>query len=675
MSNDFAARIDELRTQIRYHSHLYYVLDAPEVSDADYDRLFRDLEQLEREHPDLVTPDSPTQRVGAPASDLFASVQHRQRMFSLDNVESIDELEAWEARMTRQLEDGRPGFVCELKIDGLAVSLTYERGLLVRGATRGDGVSGEDITPNVRAIDAIPLRLMGDAAEFMEVRGEVYMPLPAFEDLNKRQASQGDRLFTNPRNAAAGSVRQKDPGVTASRSLSIWVYQLGLVEGGPAFHRHWETLEYLRELGLRVNPASRAVQDLAGVEAYVAQAEIDRHGYSYQTDGVVVKLDSLSGQGRLGYTAKAPRWAVAYKFPPEEQTTTLRAIEINIGRTGAATPFAVLEPVFVGGANVGMATLHNEDEIHRKDVRVGDTVVVRRAGDVIPEVVGPVPGLRTGTETVWHMPSECPFCGHPIVRPEDGKVARCTGGLECPSRLREWLAHFASRGGMDIDGMGYKTIDLLLKEKLIANPADIFFLEADDLLAFEGWGEVSVGNLLAAIEAARHRPLHRLLVALGIRHVGGTVARLLSRSCGDMDRLLGTSAEDLAAIDWIGPIIAESVREWATDPENLALIQRLREGGVQLADTQTTAASALLEGLSFVITGTLSSLGRNEAKAAIEDRGGKVTSSVSRKTSAVIAGASPGSKLAKAGELGVDVLDEPAFLRLLEEGPQAAGLE
>ncbi len=675
MSNDFAARIDELRTQIRYHSHRYYVLDAPEVSDADYDRMFRELEQLEREHPDLVTPDSPTQRVGAPASDLFASVQHRQRMFSLDNVESIDELEAWEVRMTRQLEDERPGFVCELKIDGLAVSLTYERGLLVRGATRGDGVSGEDITPNVRAIDAIPLRLLGEAPDFMEVRGEVYMPLPAFEDLNQRQASRGDRLFTNPRNAAAGSVRQKDPGVTASRSLSIWVYQLGLIEGGPAFHRHWETLEYLRELGLRVNPASRAVPDLAGVEAYVAQAETDRHGYSYQTDGVVVKLDSLSGQGRLGYTAKAPRWAVAYKFPPEEQTTTLRAIEINIGRTGAATPFAVLEPVFVGGANVGMATLHNEDEIHRKDVRVGDTVVVRRAGDVIPEVVGPVPSLRTGTETVWHMPSECPFCGHPIVRPEDGKVARCTGGLECPSRLREWLAHFASRGGMDIDGMGYKTIDLLLKEKLIANPADIFFLEPDDLLAFEGWGEVSVGNLLAAIEAARHRPLHRLLVALGIRHVGGTVARLLSRSCGDMDRLLGTSAEELAAIDGIGPIIAESVREWATDPENLALIQRLREGGVQLADTQTTTASTLLEGLSFVITGTLSSLGRNEAKAAIEDRGGKVTSSVSRKTSAVIAGASPGSKLAKAGELGVDVLDESAFLRLLEEGPQAAGLE
>jgi DNA ligase (NAD+) len=596
-------------------------------------------------------------------------------MFSLDNVESIEDLEAWEARMARQLEDERRGYVCELKIDGLAVSLTYEHGVFVRGATRGNGLSGEDITPNIRAIDAIPLRLLGTAPDVMEVRGEVYMPLPAFEDLNERQGARGDRLFTNPRNAAAGSVRQKDPAVTASRSLSVWVYQLGYVEGGPGFGRHWETLEYLRELGLRVNPASEAVPDLAGVEAYVVRAEGDRHRHEYQTDGVVVKLDNLSEQRTLGFTAKAPRWAVAYKFPPEEQTTTLRAIEINIGRTGAATPFAVLEPVFVGGANVGMATLHNEDEIHRKDVRVGDSVVVRRAGDVIPEVVGPVPSLRTGKEQVWHMPPTCPFCGHPIVRPEDGKVARCTGGLECPSRLREWLAHFASRDGMDIEGMGYKTIDLLLREELIENPADIFFLKAEDLLGFDGWGEVSVGNMLAAIDAARTRPLHRLLVALGIRHVGGTVARMLSRSSGDMDRLLGAAEAELAAIEGIGPTIAASVREWASDPENLALIDRLRAGGVQLADEQQSSSSSLLEGLAVVITGTLSALGREEAKAAVEDRGGRVTSSVSKKTSVVVAGVSAGSKLARAEELGVPILDETSFLRLLEEGPEAIGLE
>jgi DNA ligase (NAD+) len=674
MAEAVAVRIDRLRGQIRHHAHRYHVLDAPEVSDVEYDRLFRELEALEAKHPGLVTPDSPTQRVGAPASDLFAPVQHRQRMFSLDNVESIGDLEAWEMRMARQLGDGRRGYVCELKIDGLAVSLTYERGLLVRGATRGDGLSGEDITANIRAIDVIPLRLLGTVPDFIEVRGEVYMPLPAFDDLNKRQAASGDRLFTNPRNAAAGSVRQKDPAVTASRSLSIWVYQLGSVEGGPVFERHWDTLEYLRDLGLRVNPASRAVPDLAGVESYIAQAEGDRHRHSYQTDGVVVKLDSLSDQGSLGYTAKAPRWAVAYKFPPEEQSTVLRAIEIHIGRTGAATPFAVLEPVFVGGANVGMATLHNEDEIHRKDVRVGDTVVVRRAGDVIPEVVGPVPSLRTGNEQIWHMPSTCPFCGHAIVRPEDGKVARCTGGLECPSRLREWLAHFASRDGMDIEGMGYMTIDLLLREKLIADPADIFFLKADDLLGFEGWGDISVGNLLDAIDTARRRPLHRLLVALGIRHVGGTVARVLSRSSGDIERLLGAEEADLAGIEGIGPVIAASVKEWAEDPENLALIDRFRIAGVQLADEQPAGVSSSLGGLAFVITGTLSSLGREEAKTAVEDRGGRVTSSVSRKTSVLIAGASAGSKLAKAEELGVPVLDETAFLQLLEEGPEAVGL-
>ena len=674
MGEDVAVRVDELRAQIRYHSHRYHVLDAPEVSDADYDQLVRELERLEAEYPDLVTPDSPTQRVGAPASDLFASVQHRRRMFSLDNVESFDDLEAWEARMARQVEGGGSGYVCELKIDGLAVSLTYEQGVFLRGATRGDGLSGEDITPNVRAIDAIPLRLLGTVPAFLEVRGEVYMPLPAFASLNERQAAQGDRLFTNPRNAAAGSVRQKDPAVTASRSLSIWVYQLGHVEGGPAFARHWETLEYLRDLGLRVNPASEAVPDLAGVRAYVERAEVERHEHSYQTDGVVVKLDSLSDQGKLGFTAKAPRWAVAYKFPPEEQTTTLRGIEINIGRTGAATPFAVLEPVFVGGANVGMATLHNEDEIHRKDVRIGDTVVVRRAGDVIPEVVGPVPSLRTGKEQVWDMPSTCPFCGHAIVRPEDGKVARCTGGLACPSRLREWLAHFASRGGMDIEGMGYKTIDLLLREKLISDPADIFFLQADDLLGFEGWGEVSVGNLLAAVDDARRRPLNRLLVGLGIRHVGGTVARLLSRTFGDIDRLLGATEADLAAVEGIGPTIAASVREWGVDPENLRLIERFRSGGVQLADEPAVSSSSALEGLAVVITGTLSTLGREEAKASVEERGGKVTSSVSRKTTVVVAGESAGSKLAKAEQLGVPVIDETAFLELLEKGPEAMGL-
>lgn len=671
MTEDLASRVERLRAEIRHHAYRYHVLDAPEISDADYDDLVRELERLEAENPELITPDSPTRRVGAPISDLFAPVRHRQPMFSLDNVETFEELDAWQARMTRQLGTDPEGYVCELKIDGLAVSLTYENGEFVQGATRGDGVTGEDVTGNLRAIQAIPLRLLGDAPVVMEVRGEVYMPIGAFRKLNERQAEVGDRLFTNPRNAAAGSVRQKDPAVTADRSLSIWVYQLGFVEGGPSFGRHGEIMEYLRALGLRVNPASATVAGLEDVKSYLERAEADRHGHDFQTDGVVVKVDSLAAQSGLGFTAKAPRWAVAYKFPPEEQVTRLRAIEINVGRTGAATPFAVLEPVFVGGANVGMATLHNEDEVHRKDIRVGDQVVVRRAGDVIPEVVGPVPSVRTGREWIWHMPSECPFCGHPIVRPEGEKVARCTGGLECPSRLREWLAHFASRGGMDIEGLGYKTIDLLLREKLIADPADIFFLEADDLVGFEGWGEVSAGNLLRAIDEARQRPLHRLLVALGIRHVGGTVARVLAGRFRAIDPLLDAPEEELAAIEGIGPTIGASIRVWAAQEENRRLIDRFREAGVRLADEAAGAgvAAGVLEGATLVITGTFETLGREAARAAVEERGGKVSSSVSKKTSALVAGESPGGKLAKAAELGIPVIDEETFLRLLEQGP------
>ncbi|MDH3306946.1 MAG: NAD-dependent DNA ligase LigA, partial [Acidimicrobiia bacterium] len=412
---DVSAEVEQLRSEVRHHAHRYYVLDAPEISDAGYDAMFRKLQTLEENHPELVTPDSPTQRVGAPASTLFAPVPHLEPLLSLDNAESPDDLDAWDARMDRLL--GRPpdGYVCELKIDGLAVSLVYEDGVLLRGATRGDGSVGEDITANLRAIEAVPLRLFGEAPALLEVRGEVYMPEAAFASLNERQAVAGDRLFTNPRNAAAGSVRQKDPGITAERELSIWIYQLGVVQGGPTLSRHNETVEYLARLGFKVNPASQAMADLAAVKAYVASAESTRHAHNYQTDGVVIKVDSLADQAALGFTARAPRWAIAFKFPPEEQTTILRDIQINVGRTGAATPFAVLEPVFVGGANVGMATLHNEEQVRAKDVRIGDTVVVRRAGDVIPEVVGPVESLRDGSERVWSMPVACPFCGNPIV--------------------------------------------------------------------------------------------------------------------------------------------------------------------------------------------------------------------------------------------------------------------
>jgi DNA ligase (NAD+) len=491
------ARIAELRRRITDADHRYYVLDQPDLPDAQYDDLMRELRSLEEQHPDLITPDSPTQRVGVgTTSSTFAAVEHLRPLFSLDNAESMADLEGWAARLERVM--GRPseGYACELKIDGLAVVLVYEQGRLRRGATRGDGTTGEDITANLRTIDDIPDRLDGtDAPALLEVRGEVFMSFGAFEELNQRQEEAGDRLFTNPRNAAAGSVRMKDSSITATRKLGIWMYQAGIVEGGPLLATHTETMDYLGSLGFPVNPTSASVPDLAAVEAYVAQAEAGRHDRAYQTDGVVVKVDSLADQDSLGFTARAPRWAIAYKFPPEERTTRLRDIQVNVGRTGAVTPFAVLEPVFVGGANVGMATLHNADQVRLKDVRIGDEVIVRRAGDVIPEVVGPVVSARTGEEREWSMPATCPACGHDIIRPEGEAVARCTGGLECPSRLREWLFHFASRGGLDIEHLGYKTIDLLLARRLISDPADIFTFDTGVLLEEEGWGEVSVRRL------------------------------------------------------------------------------------------------------------------------------------------------------------------------------------
>ena len=669
---DPAILIADLIADIRYHDHRYYVLDDPKLPDGDYDDLRRRLLALEEAHPDLVTADSPSRRVGAPPSDLFAPVTHRERLFSLDNAESPAEVAEWLARAERQLDRPAGSLVCELKIDGVAVSLTYEHGVLTRAATRGDGETGEDITANVRTIASVPLRLLGDPPAYMEVRGEVYLPLDEFDRLNDRQAEAGDRLYANARNAAAGSVRQKDPAVTASRNLAVWIYQVGYLEGGPVLATHFETMEWLRGLGLRVHPGTETMTDVAAVARYVERVRAGRNDFPYQTDGVVIKVNGLAEQAELGSTARAPRWAIAYKFPAEERTTRLRGIEINIGRTGAATPFAVLEPVFVGGANVERATLHNEDEVHRKDVRVGDQVVVRRAGDVIPEVVGPVPSRRTGVEKKWSMPSECPFCGAPIVRPEGEKVARCQGGLACPSRLREWLFHFAARGGMDIEGMGYKTIDLLLSEGLIAGPADIFFLEPDALLDFEGWGEISVTNLMDAIETARKRPIGRLLVSLGIRHVGGTVARLLAREFGSIEAVGRADEETLAAVEGIGPVIAKSVSDWFAEESNQDLVRRLEEAKVRLSDPDWgQGPEKTLQGVRLVLTGGLESMTRAAARAAVEERGGKLVSSVSKLTAALVAGASPGSKLAKAESLGVQVIDEGTFLRLIEHGPSA----
>lgn len=666
-----ADRVEVLRSEIREHIHRYYILDDPIVSDAQFDALVRELTEIEGAHPELVTPDSPTQRVGAVIGDLFRPVEHLRPLFSLDNAESREELDAWEQRMERQLDRAPGGYACELKIDGLAVVLTYRDGLLVTGATRGDGTTGEDITANLRTIQSIPLRLRGDdVPSLLEVRGEVYMPYAAFDELNERQMESGKPPFANARNAAAGSVRQKDPAATAERKLDVWIYQLGLIEGGPAFETHWETMEYLRSLGLRTNPESRALGTIDDVFEYVERAEKARHDMPYQTDGVVIKVDPLADQDRLGFTAKAPRWAIAFKFPPEEQVTTLKDIWINIGRTGAATPFAVLEPVFVGGATVGMATLHNQDQVALKDVRVGDQVIVRRAGDVIPEVVGPVVSARTGKEKKWSMPAKCPFCGNPIVRAEGEAVARCTGGFECPSRVREWLFHFSGRGGMDIEHMGYKTIDHLLNEGLISDPSDIFTFDVGRLLEYEGWGEISVTNLEGAIDAARDRPVARLLTALGIRHVGGTVARVLARAFGGIPALMDAAEDEIASVEGIGPVIAAEVAAWSSDPVNRELVEKLGEAGVRLEDeVEDDAVSDLLAGATFVVSGTIEGFTREEVQLAIEARGGKATGSVSGRTTALVLGESPGaSKSRKAEELGVPIIDGETFRRLLDEG-------
>jgi DNA ligase (NAD+) len=671
---DSAARAAELRAFLRHHNYQYHVLDSPVIPDIEFDEALRELQAIEAAHPELVVADSPTQQIGGMVSEAFAAVTHRERMFSLDNVDNVENLEAWRTRIVRLLEREPSGYSCELKIDGLAISITYEAGHLVRAATRGDGVAGEDITANVRTMENVPHVLSGGPPAVIEVRGEIYMPVSAFDELNERQADDGKPPYVNPRNTAAGSVRQKDPAVTGSRRLLLWAYQIGYLEGGPALESHTAQMEWLATLGLPVNPENRTVETIEAVEAYVRRAEEQRHVHDYDTDGIVIKVDNLGDQRTLGFTAKSPRWAVAYKLPPEEKATTLLDIKINVGRTGAVTPYAVLDPVFVGGVTVTNATLHNESEVHRRDVRPGDTVIVRRAGDVIPEVVGPVLSRRPEGLAEWNMPKRCPFCNHPLVLPEGEAKAKCTGGYECPSRIREHLAHFAGRGAMDIEGLGYKTVDLLLSEGLIRDPADVFTLKPEDLLGREGWGEISVSNLLAAIDAAKDQEVARLLTGLGIDHVGGTVSRVLARRFGRIEALAAASDEDIMQIEGIGSEIAASVVGWFDDPENVQLIDKFRAAGVRMEDpTLESGGSDLLDGVTVVITGSLEGFSRAEAKAAVEALGGKVTGSVSRKTSALIAGVSPGSKQAKADDLGVPVLEEAAFLRLLDEGPAALG--
>jgi DNA ligase (NAD+) len=664
-------RVEALRGLIEYHNERYFVFDEPELADAEFDALVRELRELEAEHPSLAVADSPTRRPGGRPASTFAPVRHRVPMLSLDNAFSRDELLAWGTRVER-LVPNPVRFVAEPKLDGLAVSLLYEDGRFTVGATRGDGVTGEDVTENLRTIAQVPEKLKGkDVPRLLEVRGEVFMPLAAFEALNRRQGEAGERLFTNARNAAAGSLRQKDPGITATRDLALFCYHIGAREGGPRLRTHEQTLAWLSKLGFPVNPQIDAFDDLDAVHEFASRMEANRHSLGYDIDGVVVKVDDLGQREEMGFTSRAPRWAIALKFPPEEKTTVLRGIMVSIGRTGRATPFAQLEPVFVGGANVGLATLHNEDDVKRKDVRPGDTVIVRRAGDVIPEVVGPVLAKRPPKTRPWKFPAKCPECGQPLVRVEGEANHHCVN-VDCPAQRVQRLVHWASRGALDIEGLGEERVRQFVDAKLLEDAADIYGLTVDKLVPLERIGERSAQLLVDAIEDSKTRPLWRVLVGLGINHVGPTAAQALSRAFTDLDAIMAASEEELTAIEGVGPTIAQSIQKWVSIDRNRRLLQRLGAAGVNFEGEPApvvSARDATLAGMTFVLTGSLEGHTRDEAAAEIVARGGKVTGSVSKKTSYVVAGESPGSKLAKAEQLGVTLLDEAAFDRLLEKGP------
>jgi DNA ligase (NAD+) len=679
-SLDVAERVQQLRETIRSLAERYYDA-APAIPDADYDSLVDELTRLETEHPELASPVSPTAVVGAAPSPLFAPAPHAVPMMSLDKVVSLEELLAWGARTERLLalspeESSALTLVCEPKIDGLSISITYERGQLVRAATRGDGRVGEDVTANVRTITAVPHELVADPSELpaqIEVRGEVYLPIAAFEEINARQTAADLRAFSNPRNTAAGSLRQRDPAVTASRALSMWAYQLVVVDSGESESVGHPThqsgsLDEVKRLGFPVNPETSVVHGLQEVFEYCTELESRRHSLGYEIDGVVVKIDDIALHRRLGATSHAPRWAVAYKFPPEERSTLLEDIMVSIGRTGRATPFAKLTPVSVGGSTVGLASLHNQDQVALKDVRPGDTVVVRKAGDVIPEVVGPVLSARSPGLPAWEFPTHCSACGGPLVRLAGESDTYCVN-LDCPAQRVQRAAHFASRGAMDIEGLGEQRVSQLIRDGLIADAADYYLLTADQLEGLEGFAVISARNLVAAIDASRARPLPNLLVALGIRHVGGTVAQSLSAGFGDLDGIMAATEEEIAASEGIGPTIAASVVGFFGVDANRGFVERLRAGGVSFGTKVTSDLPQVLAGKSVVVTGTLEGWSREEAEVAITGRGGKSPGSVSARTTALVVGDGPGAaKVTKAEKLGVTMLDEDGFRRLLDTG-------
>ena len=665
-----AARVKQLREEIETHNYRYYVLDAPTIPDAEFDKLFRELQQLEAEHPELASPDSPTQRVGAPPLSAFSQVTHRVPMLSLNNAFADEEVQAFDRRVREGLGRDLIDYAVEPKFDGLAISLVYENGLLVMAATRGDGYSGEDVTANVKTIHAVPLKLhVQQPPRLLEVRGEVLMLKRDFERLNEAQRAKGEKEFANPRNAAAGSLRQLDSKISAARKLTFFAYALGAVEGVALPRLHSQVMQWLTELHFPVCHERSVVQGVEGLLGYYRELGAQREALPFEIDGVVYKVNDLAAQDELGFVSRAPRFAVAHKFPAQEMMTEVLDIDVQVGRTGAITPVARLKPVFVGGVTVTNATLHNEDEVRRKDVQIGDFVIVRRAGDVIPEVVSVIRDKRPAHARPFRMPSHCPVCGSHIVKLPDEAVARCSGGLFCPAQRKQALLHFASRRALDIEGLGDKLVEQLVDNQLVSTPADIYRLDLPTLANLERMAEKSASNILAAIEHSKHTSLARFIYALGIRNVGEATAKDLARHFGNLEALLEADAEQLLAVPDVGPIVAQSISDFFSEPHNREVIAALRAAGVtwpEVQARQTTMQSAL-SGKTFVLTGTLPNMTREEAKARIEELGGKVAGSVSKKTDYVVAGSEAGSKLAKAQELGVALLDEAGLLALLEQ--------
>ncbi len=661
-------RIAKLREIINHHNYRYYVLDSPEISDSEYDELMRELRQFESEHPEFVTTDSPTQRVGAPPVETFGVVVHPQPLLSLANAFSYEELAAWHKRVSKLLGGRQFDLVCEPKIDGLAVALIYVDGLLVTGATRGDGYRGEDITQNLKTIRSIPLSVPKEAPPRFEVRGEVYLPKAGFKKLNEERAKEELSLFANPRNAAAGSVRQLDSNITARRPLDIFVYGLGWAEGKAVPDTHWEIMQYLKSLGFKINPDIALRHSLDEAEKYYQRWLESRDESPYEADGIVAKVNSIALQQELGTVAHEPRWALAYKFPAVQGTTKLIDIGINVGRTGSLNPYAILEPVRVGGVVISSAALHNEEDIRRKDIRMGDWVVVQRAGEVIPEIVEPIVSRRTGKEKIFHMPARCPVCGSEVIKPEGEAMHRCTNAA-CPSQALERIKHFVSRGAMDMDGVGEKLCQALFEAGLIKDAADLYYLTREQLLGMERMADKSASNVLNSIEKSKNRLLARVIFALGITHVGDQYAELLAERFRSIDDLAKASEEDLSTIATIGPKIAEGVVAFFRQERNRQIVERLRKAGVRLEAEKIEKAKPEelpLAGLEFVLTGKLESFSRSEAEAKIKALGGKAASDVTRKTSYVVVGADPGSKLAKAQKLGTKTISETEFMDLLD---------